>query len=88
MYLPVAALSFDTQECTMDLEVGEYDRDVMIIHPEKLEMIGRTLLSQYFITKWDLDYKHKGKGIQTCSLFTSKQIFSMQKQTNIKINGC
>ena len=52
---------FDTQECTVDLEVGEYDRNVMIIRPENLEMIGQTLLSQYSVPKWDLDYKHKGK---------------------------
>ena len=36
----------------MDLEVEKYDRDIMRIHPDVLEM-----RSQYFVTNWLLEYK-------------------------------
>ena len=52
---------FDTQECTVDLEVGEYDKDTMMVHPHILEMKGETLLPQYFITNWFLEYRHTGQ---------------------------
>ena len=41
----------------MDLEVEKYDRDIMRIHPDVLEMRSQTLLSQYFVTNWLLEYK-------------------------------
>lgn len=52
---------FDTQECTVNLEVGKYERKIMMILPKVIEMKSNTLLSQYFITGWALEYKKKSK---------------------------
>ena len=51
---------FDTQECMVNLEVGKYERKIMTILPKSLEMMSETLLSQYFITGWELDFKNRG----------------------------
>ena len=32
----------------------------MKIRPNKLKMIGETILTQYYITKWSLEYKDNG----------------------------
>ena len=52
---------FDTQECMINLEVGKYERKIMNILPQEIEMKGETLLSQYFITGWKLEFKDKGE---------------------------
>ena len=51
---------FDTQECMVNMEVGKYERKIMTILPKSIEMMSETLLSQYFITGWELDFKNKG----------------------------
>ena len=51
---------FDTQECMVNLEVGKYERKIMTILPKSIEMMSETLLSQYFITGWELNFKNKG----------------------------
>ena len=52
---------FDTQECTVDLSVSEYEVNVIKIIPRVIKMKSKTLLSQYFITGWTLDYTDSGK---------------------------
>ena len=49
---------FDTQECMVNLEVGKYERKIMMILPQSIEMKGETMLSQYFITGWKLEFKN------------------------------
>ena len=53
---------FDTQECTVDLvlEVGEYERNIMMILSQETKMKSETLLSQYFIKGWTLDFENPG----------------------------
>ena len=48
------------QRCTVNLQVQELDRKSMKISPNKLRMIGKTILTQYYITQWSLEYKDKG----------------------------
>ena len=52
---------FDTQECMVNLEVGKYERNIMKIFPQSIEMKGETMLAQYFITGWKLEFKDSGK---------------------------
>ena len=54
---------FDTQECSVNLEVGKYERSIMMILPQAIEMKSETLLSQYFITGWKLVFRNSGKSI-------------------------
>ena len=51
---------FDTQECTVNLQVGEYETKIMKIIPKRIEMKSETLLSQFFIEGWKLEFKNKG----------------------------
>ena len=52
---------FDTQECTINFQVGEYDQQIMILFPNSIEMKSATLLSQFFIKGWKLEYKNEGE---------------------------
>ena len=52
---------FDTQVCTVSLQVGEYDKKVMKIVPSSIDMLSKTILTQYFVTDWSLVYKDEGK---------------------------
>ena len=52
---------FDTQKCTVNLMMGQYEKDLIKLFPKDLEMEGRKLLTQYVITDWKLEYKNKGK---------------------------
>ena len=54
---------FDTQECTIDLNVSEYERNIMKILPKGIKMKSKTLLSQYFITGWTLDFTNSGNNV-------------------------
>ena len=54
---------FDTQECTIDLNVSEYERNIMKILPKVIKMKSKTLLSQYFITGWTLDFTNSGNNV-------------------------
>ena len=51
---------FDTQECTVDLEVGEYEKNIMMVLPQEIKMKSETLLPQYFIKGWTLDFENPG----------------------------
>ena len=51
---------FDTQECKINLEVGTYERQIMMILPDAIKMLSDTILPQYFITGWKLQFKSKG----------------------------
>ena len=52
---------FDTQECTVNLQVGEYKRKLIKLFPKSIQMKSTTLLTQFIITNWKLEYKNKGK---------------------------
>ena len=52
---------FDTQECTLNLQVGEYEATMINLVPKSIYMKSQTLLTQFFITDWKLEYKKKGK---------------------------
>ena len=52
---------FDTQECTVNLEVGRYERKIITILPKSIQMMSETLLSQHFITGWQLDFINRGQ---------------------------
>ena len=45
----------------VNLEVGKYERNIMKIFPQSIEMKGETMLAQYFITGWKLEFKDSGK---------------------------
>ena len=51
---------FDTQTCTVNLQVNEYKKKIMKIVPETIEMLSTTVLTQYFVTDWSLVYKNEG----------------------------
>ena len=50
---------FDTQECTVNLRIGEYETQFIEIIPKAIEMKEETLLTQFLITDWKLEYKKK-----------------------------
>ena len=52
---------FDTQECTVNLQMGQSKRKVIKLFPRQIKMESGTLLTQFQITKWKLEYKEKGK---------------------------
>ena len=56
---------FDTQECTVNLEIGEYKRKLIKLYPQSIKMKGQTVLTQFIITDWKLEYKIKGKHFST-----------------------
>ena len=51
---------FDTQQCTINLEVGNYERQIMKILPKSIDMQSETTLAQYYIIGWRLEYKNEG----------------------------
>ena len=50
---------FDTQICYVYLAVGHQYMDTVEMVPRKIKMRGRTLLPQYVLQKWDLEYNNK-----------------------------
>ena len=52
---------FDTQECTVNLKISEYRRKLIKLYPQKIKMKSKTLLTQFLITNWKLEYKNRGK---------------------------
>lgn len=60
MYIPTYVI---LQRCTVNLQVQELDRKSMKIRPDELRMIGETVLTQYYITQWSLEYKDIGMNI-------------------------
>ena len=65
----------------MNLQVQELDRKSMKISPNKLRMIGKTILTQYYITQWSLEYKDKGKDfLQLFNVQYSLFLFKISSQ--------
>jgi len=57
---------FDTQRCTTNIEIRDLERSITQVTPNKIMMEGSTVLTQYIITYWKLDYidkDEKSKGI-------------------------
>ena len=52
---------FDTQVCTINLQVGEYERKIIEIIPESILMESDTLLTKFLLTHWKLEYKKINK---------------------------
>ena len=52
---------FDTQTCTMDVEVEELDRSSMKIVPKKLKMLSKVELTQYLVNSWIFNYKNESQ---------------------------
>ena len=60
MYLSAPTLTpFDTQVCTINLQVGEYERKIIEIMPESILMESDTLLTKFLLTHWKLEYNKK-----------------------------
>ena len=45
------------QRCTMDLELRELERASINLIPKIVMMESKTVLTQYIISKWSLEYK-------------------------------
>ena len=50
---------FDKQLCTMDISVKNLDRIGVRITPDKITMLGATLLTQYEVQTWELAYQNE-----------------------------
>ena len=74
---------FDTQECTVDLSVSEYEVNVIKIIPKVIKMKSKTLLSQYFITGWTLDYTDSGKNRFKIFRFKKSSLLSIIVKGNL-----
>ena len=70
---------FDTQECTVNLKIGKYQTNLIKIFPRSLEMEGETLLTQFRVTKWKLEYKNKSE------LQFGLPVFKKSDQTHLSI---
>ena len=54
---------FDKQECTVNLQVVEYESNLIELYPNLIKMKSETLLTQFLITDWKLEFKNKGMKI-------------------------
>ena len=59
--VPSQLYPFDTQRCTMDLELRELERSSILLMPKDVVMESETVLTQYIISKWSLQYKSEGR---------------------------
>jgi len=50
---------FDTQTCTVQMAIRELEVSGVEILPGNLDMKGDTVLTQYLITKWRLEYRNE-----------------------------
>ena len=48
------------QRCTVNMEVRELERQLVMILPEKISNLGPTVLTQYIITNLTLNFTDKG----------------------------
>ena len=55
---------FDKQECTVNLQVAEYESNLIELSPNSIKMKSETLLTQFLITDWKLEFKNKGMSCQ------------------------
>ena len=44
----------------MDLELRELERSSILLEPKHVVMESKTVLTQYLISKWSLQYKSEG----------------------------
>ena len=49
-----------TQRCTTNIEIRDLERSITEVTPNEIMMEGNTVLTQYIITHWKLDYIDKG----------------------------
>ena len=54
---------FDTQQCTVNLRIGEYKTKFIELFPKSIKLKSETLLTQFLITDFSLEYKYKGKEV-------------------------
>ena len=50
---------FDKQLCTMDVSVKNLDQFGVRITPDTIEMLGKTVLTQYIVQSWVLKYQNE-----------------------------
>ena len=61
---------FDTQLCTVEMEIRELERSTVDLEPENVFMESETLLVQYIISHWSLSLRNS-------STFTSNKMDSL-----------
>ena len=49
------------QLCTVDMEVRELERETINLVPESVFMEGDTVLVQYIISSWSLQYRNNSE---------------------------
>ena len=49
---------FDTQKCTVEMEIRELERSTVDLEPENVFMESETLLVQYIISHWSLSLRN------------------------------
>ena len=49
---------FDTQLCTVEMEIRELERSTVDLEPENVFMESETLLVQYIISHWSLSFRN------------------------------
>ena len=54
------------QRCTMDLELRDLERASINLIPKIVMMESKTVLTQYIISKWSLEYKTESNRRQSC----------------------
>ena len=47
---------FDTQRCFLDISTKKLDKQGVAINPYNIKMSGATVLTQFIITSWSLDF--------------------------------
>ena len=73
--LNMSTLCILVQRCTVNIEIRNLERSITQITPNNIMMEGNTVLTQYLITFWKLDYIDKGSrhsneiNGKTCFLF-------------------
>ena len=76
---------FDTQECTVNLQVGEYETKMIKLVPKSIQMKSQTILTQFVITDWKLEYKNRGNILQFSSYIYDNYSDEIEAGVHIKI---
>jgi len=42
-------------------QVGEYERKIMKLIPRRVQMKSKTVLTQFLLSKWSIEYKDVGE---------------------------
>jgi hypothetical protein len=53
-------IPISTKRCTANIEIRDLERSITQVTPNEILMEGNTVLTQYIITFWKLDYIDKG----------------------------